>query len=50
VNRRDLRDWRKITDNWPGSSHYDFNFDGLTNDEDKAIIAQNLNQPCPASH
>ena len=50
VNRRDLRDWRKITDNWSGSSHYDFNFDGLTNDEDKAIIVQNLNQPCPASH
>jgi hypothetical protein len=50
VNGRDLRDWRRITNEWTGSSHYDFNFDGLTNEEDKAIIEENLNKPCPRTY
>ncbi len=50
VNDQDLLDWEQIVDvdDWHGSSHYDFNFDGITDDADKAIIEKHLNHSCPA--
>jgi hypothetical protein len=47
VNRRDLLNWALIANTWGESSQYDFNLDGLTNSEDKAIIQQNLGRRCP---
>lgn len=47
VDNRDVEDWAQIATEWGGSSHYDFNHDGLTNLEDYFIIEQHLHQVCP---
>ena len=47
VNRKDIHYWKlfaKLTDG--GSSWYDFNFDGLTDDADLAIIQEHLGTRC----
>jgi hypothetical protein len=47
VNGKDLVDWQFFQTLSGGtSSWYDLNFDGLTNDADRAIIEQNLGTNC----
>lgn len=46
VDRKDIRDWERISADWGKSSHYDFNFDGLTNLEDYDTIKAHLHQHC----
>ncbi len=46
VNLLDIKDWAQIAVGWGGSSHYDFNFDGLTNIEDYDIIKAHLHASC----
>jgi hypothetical protein len=46
VNLEDLVNWEKFAINGGGSSVYDFNFDGLTDDLDKSIILQNYEKSC----
>jgi arylsulfatase A-like enzyme len=46
VDRKDLRDYRKIVRGGGGSSHYDFNHDAVTDDLDKAFIDENLGTDC----
>lgn len=46
VDRKDLRDYRKIVRGGGLSSHYGFNVDGLTNDVDRAVIEANLGNDC----
>lgn len=45
VNQKDITLW-KVFAGLGGSSWYDFNFDGLTNDADLAIIQANLGTRC----
>jgi len=45
VDRKDLRDWRRFASGGL-SSVYDLNLDGLTNQDDEAIIEQNLGLDC----
>ena len=50
VNKKDVSDFVQIRDKWGLSSHYDFNFDALTDNDDLKIIRANLG-PCPkAAH
>jgi len=47
VNQTDLDEWQKwSTENGGHSSWYDFNHDGFTNTDDKAIIEQNMGKNC----
>ena len=46
VNNKDVSDFFQIRDNWGLSSHYDFNFDALTNNRDLKTILRNFG-PCP---
>jgi hypothetical protein len=46
VDEKDILDWYQIAIGWGKSSHYDFNYDGLTNHMDKKTILENLG-PCP---
>jgi hypothetical protein len=54
VNQKDIDEWEKFTvttgkttPNGGGqSSWYDFNYDGLTNADDKAIIETNMGKTC----
>lgn len=48
VDDLDLDDWQSFADGSGLSSWYDFNLDGLTNDEDKATIDDNLGLVCTA--
>ncbi len=41
VNALDLDNWRMISQAWGLSSTYDLNFDGLTDDADRALLAGN---------
>lgn len=50
VNHKDIQDWSKIEAEWGQSSHYDFNFDGLTNLEDYDIINDHLHTTCPTGN
>lgn len=48
VDQQDLDNWEFFS-TFPGdsnSSWYDFNFDGLTNDEDRQVILDNLGADC----
>ncbi len=46
VNQLDVEDYTQIATQWGLSSHYDFNFDGLTNENDLMTILNNFG-PCP---
>jgi len=46
VNQQDLANWAFYNQTWGLSSVYDFNFDGLTNAADRAVIEQNLGRDC----
>jgi hypothetical protein len=46
VNQQDLANWAFYNQTWGLSSVYDFNFDGLTNAADRAVIEQNLGLDC----
>jgi Sulfatase len=46
VDKKDLADWYFYSQLYGLSSIYDLNFDGLTNETDKAIILQNLGLGC----
>jgi hypothetical protein len=46
VNNKDVSDFVQIRDHWGESSHYDFNLDGLTDNDDLKIIRRNFG-PCP---
>ena len=41
VNALDIDNWRMISQAWGLSSTYDLNFDGLTDDADRALLAGN---------
>jgi hypothetical protein len=49
VNQEDLANWAFYSRTWGLSSVYDFNFDGLTDAADRAIIEQNLGRDCRVS-
>lgn len=50
VNDKDLQNWQTFsTTNGGNSSWYDFNLDGLTNEEDRVIIEQNFGKKCKAA-
>lgn len=49
VNALDIDNWRRISQSWGLSSAYDFNFDGLTNDADFALIQANFGT-CPKAY
>lgn len=47
VNDADLTNWQFFsTFNGGGSSWYDFDFDGFTDQGDEAVILQNLGKNC----
>lgn len=46
VDEEDLRALDRIAASWGGSSTYDFDFDGVTDAADRAVIEANLG-PCP---
>lgn len=47
VNDKDLENWQTFsTSNGGNSSWYDFNLDGLTNEDDRLIIEQNFGKKC----
>ena len=46
VNQEDLANWASYNQSWGLSSVYDFNFDGLTDAADRAVIEQNLGLDC----
>ena len=47
VDQRDLDNYDAlIASGWNGSSWYDFNFDGVTDDADRAIILANIDSMC----
>ena len=47
VDQADLDNFEElVANNWAGSSWYDVNYDGLTDDADKAIIEAQLGQDC----
>jgi hypothetical protein len=46
VNQQDLANWAFYSQSWGLSSVYDFNFDGLTNAADRAIIEEHLGLVC----
>ncbi len=46
VNELDVEDYTQIATQWGLSSHYDFNYDGLTNEKDLMTILNNWG-PCP---
>ena len=49
VNAQDLDNWRMISQAWGLSSTYDLNFDGLTNDVDRDLLARNAG-PCAKAY
>lgn len=49
VDLVDLANYKKMAKRTSGSSWYDVNTDGYTNDADKQIITQNLGLTCPAN-
>jgi hypothetical protein len=49
VNAQDLDNWRMISQAWGLSSTYDLNFDGLTNDADRDLLARNAG-PCAKAY
>ena len=46
VNDVDVDDYNQIADNWGMSSHYDFNLDGITDNDDLTIILSHFGT-CP---
>ncbi len=46
VNKGDLNRWKQLSTQWGQSSVYDFNFDGLTDDQDRTIIEDHLGTKC----
>jgi hypothetical protein len=46
VDQKDLDEWGFYSQSWGLSSVYDFNFDGLTDAADEAIIQENLGRVC----
>ena len=46
VDQKDIRNWSDFASQWGLSSVYDFNFDGLTDTNDRTIIEQNLGAKC----
>jgi hypothetical protein len=47
VNDEDLINWQSFSMfNGGGSSWYDFNFDGRTDEQDEAVIQQHLGTNC----
>jgi len=49
VNALDQDNWRMISQAWGLSSTYDLNFDGLTNDADRDLLARNAG-PCAKAY
>lgn len=50
VNDKDLQNWQTFNSSNGGkSSWYDFNLDGLTNEDDRLIIEQNFGKKCQAA-
>jgi hypothetical protein len=50
VNDADLDDWRFYARSTGRSSWYDLNLDGLTNDQDRGIIVDNLGLDCRSTN
>ena len=46
VDGLDVADYYQIANNWGMSSHYDFNIDGFTSNDDLMIILSHLGS-CP---
>jgi hypothetical protein len=46
VNALDIADYHRIAHDRGRSSHYDFNFDGFTNETDREIIQDHIGS-CP---
>lgn len=46
VDETDLEEHERIAKRWGGSSTYDFDFDGVTDEADRAVIEENMG-PCP---
>lgn len=50
VDEQDLEDWADFSElNEGRSSWFDFNLDGLTDDDDRQIIEEHLGESCPES-
>ncbi len=46
VNARDFRDYTSTVKTWTGSSVFDFNYDGVTNETDRNTITSNIPTVC----
>jgi len=46
VNFKDLLEFRKLTRSWTGSSMFDFDYNGVTDDADKRTIISNIPSIC----
>ncbi len=49
VDHEDLRDYQRIVRGGGGSSVYDFNVDGVTDQQDEKVIRENLGTDCRRS-
>jgi arylsulfatase A-like enzyme len=46
VNKKDLKNWRRLSKRWGESSVYDLNFDGVTDTLDQQIIEAHMGTRC----